>query len=109
MAYRGLISRWRFAFNYNVIYDYSNDHLSRIIDLVNFDLLIVGHFIVALEMIWKNRSEKIDQQILHIQYVLCDQFHRKMNMNESSSASLQQSYLWLSVFARNCTFVYNNL
>lgn len=79
MTYLGLISRWRHAFNYNVIYDYRNDHLSRILDLINFDLLIVGHFIVAFEMLWKNRCEKIDKEILRIQYILCDQFHRKIN------------------------------
>lgn len=110
MAYLGLITRWRYSFNYNVIYDYRNDNLSRVIDLINFDLLIVGHFIVALEMNWKNRSEKIDQQILHIQYVLCDQFHRKMNNHRMRIYSrVIYSFLMLRITVLFSITIYNYL
>lgn len=52
------ILQWRFAFNYNVIYDIINDDVSRVLDLVNFVALIVGHSIVAMELLWRNHSEK---------------------------------------------------
>ncbi|KAL7731221.1 hypothetical protein ACLKA6_014408 [Drosophila palustris] len=64
------ICQWRFAFNYNVIYDFINDDVSRVLDLVNFVALIVGHSAVATEVLWSNHSDKIEQQLQKMCYAL---------------------------------------
>jgi len=60
------ILQLRFAFNYNVIYDLIHDDVSRVLDLVNFVALIVGHSVVAMELLWRNHSEQIEQQLQQI-------------------------------------------
>lgn len=110
LIYLGLISHWRYAFNYNVIYDHRKDYLSRIIDLFNFDLLIVGHFIVIIELIWMNRTERIDQHFLHIQYIFFDQFHRKFNQHRLQVySSIIYGFWFLRVFVLLAITIYNYL
>ncbi|KAL7731220.1 hypothetical protein ACLKA6_014407 [Drosophila palustris] len=70
LTYLSMISRWRFAFQYQTNYDYLHDHLSRIIDLTNFVALVVGHLIVSMELIWRNQSVHIDQQFRQMQHIL---------------------------------------
>ncbi|KAM8703874.1 hypothetical protein ACLKA7_008494 [Drosophila subpalustris] len=74
------ICQWRFAFNYNVIYDFINDDVSRVLDLVNFVALIVGHSAVATEALWSNHSEKIEQQLQKICYALRIHCGHKVNL-----------------------------
>lgn len=110
LVYLGLISHWRYAFNYNVIYDHRNDNLSRIIDLFNFNLLIMGHLIVIIEVIWMNRSERIDQHFLHIKYILCDRLHRKFNYYRVRVyCSIIYVFLFLRVFVLLAITIYNYL
>ncbi|XP_060647182.1 putative gustatory receptor 98a [Drosophila nasuta] len=59
------IFRWRFAFNYEVIFDAVNDDVSRVLDLINFVALIVGHSVMATELLWWNLS---DQRYCNIIY-----------------------------------------
>lgn len=110
LVYLGLISHWRYAFNYNVIYDYRNDYLSRIIDLFNFNLLVIGHFIIIIELIWMNRSKRIDQHFLHIQYILCDRLHRNLNYYRVRVyCSIIYGFLFLRIFVLLAITIYNYL
>jgi len=79
------IFQWRFAFNYNVIYDAVNDNVSRILDLVNFVALIVAHSVVAMELLWRNHSQQIEQQLQQIQYIARIQFGHNMNLKRIES------------------------
>ncbi|KAH8388255.1 hypothetical protein KR093_002295, partial [Drosophila rubida] len=74
------IFRWRFAFNYDVIFDVVNDEVSRVLDLINFVALIVGHFVVATELLWRNHSEHIQLQFQQLRYVLRIQFGHKVQL-----------------------------
>lgn len=70
LVYILCIFEWRFAFNYNVIYDVVHDDVSRVLDLVNFVALIVGHCIIAHELIWRDHSDHLEQQLQQIRFVL---------------------------------------
>ncbi|KAH8414290.1 hypothetical protein KR215_002444 [Drosophila sulfurigaster] len=74
------IFRWRFAFNYEVIFDAVNDDVSRVLDLINFVALIVGHLVMATELLWRNLSDQIEQQFQQIRYVLRIQFGHKVKL-----------------------------
>ncbi|KAH8417882.1 hypothetical protein KR222_007570, partial [Zaprionus bogoriensis] len=79
-AYIVFIFQWRFAFNYNVIYDVVHDDVSRVLDLVNFIALIVGHSVVAQELLWRNHGDRIEQQFQQIRFVLRMQLGHQVNL-----------------------------
>ncbi|KAH8417628.1 hypothetical protein KR222_002997, partial [Zaprionus bogoriensis] len=74
------VFKWRFSFNYHVVYDIRNDHVSRIIDLLNFVALVLAHAIVAMELLWRNSSEQVQQQLQRIRYTLRVQFGHSVNL-----------------------------
>lgn len=80
LIYLVLIFKWRFNFNYHVVYDIKNDHVSRIIDLLNFVGLITCHGTVVMELIWRNRSEQVEQQLQRIRHILRVQFGHNVNL-----------------------------
>ncbi|XP_060648293.1 putative gustatory receptor 98a [Drosophila nasuta] len=64
----------------SVVYDVRHDHLSRFLDFANFVALIAGHILVALDLIWRNCSEHIEQQFQQIRHELRHQFGHKVNL-----------------------------
>lgn len=80
LAYILCIFEWRLAFNYNVIYDVVHDDVSRVLDLVNFVALIVGHCIVTQELLWRDHSDRLEQQLQHIRFVLRVQFGHHVDL-----------------------------
>lgn len=85
LSYIVCIFEWRFAFNYNVIYDVVHDDVSRVLDLVNFIALIVGHSIVAQELLWRDHSDRLEQQLQHIRFLLRVQFGHHVNLKRIES------------------------
>lgn len=79
LSYLVFILHWRFSFNYGVVYN-RNDSFSRVVDLLNFVTLTAAHLVVAMELIWRDRSEQIEQQLERVRYVLRVQFGQKVNM-----------------------------
>ncbi|EDW14975.1 uncharacterized protein Dmoj_GI24562 [Drosophila mojavensis] len=79
LSYLVFILHWRFSFNYGVVYN-RNDSFSRVVDLLNFVTLTAAHLAVAMELIWRDRSEQIEQQLERVRYVLRVQFGQKVNM-----------------------------
>lgn len=92
--YLVFIFKWRFSFNYHVVYDIKNDHVSRIIDLLNFVGLITCHATVVMELIWRNRSEQVEQQLQRIRHILRVQFGHKVNLKR---------------IQRNCNILFGSL
>ncbi|EDW81743.2 uncharacterized protein Dwil_GK12227 [Drosophila willistoni] len=66
IVYLGVLFKWRFSFNYDLVYDFQHDHFSRFIDLINFVALDCTHFIVGVELLWRNRSKEIEQELVNI-------------------------------------------
>ncbi|XP_034488542.1 putative gustatory receptor 98a [Drosophila innubila] len=79
-VYLGFIVNWRISFNYHVVYDIKLDQFSRIIDVLNYLALITCHIVVAMELLWKNRGEEIEQQLEKIRFLLRVQFGYKVNL-----------------------------
>lgn len=80
LIYLAYVTSWRFSFNYHVVYDMKNDHVSRYIDLLNFVGLIVSHVIVVMELLWKNHGEEIERQLQHMRHILRVQFGHEVNL-----------------------------
>ncbi|XP_017082807.2 putative gustatory receptor 98a [Drosophila eugracilis] len=59
----------RLNFDYDLGYDFQNDHFSVTIDLTNFAALIASHVIIVLELVWGHGSKDVERklQAIHIQ------------------------------------------
>lgn len=80
LLYLMFIFNWRLSFNYHVVYNLKHDHVSRIIDLLKFVMLIASHATIVLELLWKNRSEQVEQQLQHIRHILRVQFGHNVSL-----------------------------
>ncbi|EDW24050.1 GL23924 [Drosophila persimilis] len=76
----GTASSWRFSFNYEFAYDFLNDHMSRILDLTNFLVLMSAHFTIVMEILWGNRSAEIEQQMEQILHDLRVHLGREVSL-----------------------------
>lgn len=115
LIYLMFVLNWRFSFNYHVVYDFKNDHVSRNIDLLNFVGLILSHAIVAMELLWKNRSEQVEQQLQRMRHILRVQFGHNVNLRRIRCysniifASLLARVSILMAFTIYVNFVTDNL
>lgn len=80
LFYLVFIARWRFSFNYTVIYDMKNDYVSRAIDLQKFVGLVICHAVITTELLWKNRSADIELQLQRMGHSLRVQFGYCVNL-----------------------------
>jgi len=70
--------------------------------------LIVGHSVVAMELLWKNHSEQIEQQLQQIRYVLRIYFGHKVNLNRIKSyCNVIYSILFIRVMVIFLLTIYN--
>ncbi|KAH8312218.1 hypothetical protein KR044_009828 [Drosophila immigrans] len=79
-GYLAFIFQWRISFNYHVVYDIRIDYFSRFIDVLNFVALVACHTVVAMELMWRNRSAQIEQQLERMKYLLRVQFGHNVNL-----------------------------
>ncbi|XP_062123397.1 putative gustatory receptor 98a [Drosophila sulfurigaster albostrigata] len=109
-AYLAFIFHWRISFNYHVVYDIQVDSFSRFIDVLNFLALITCHIAVAMELLWRNRSEQIEQQLERMRYMLRVQFGYQVNLQriQSHCHCIYGSLLMRSIILLVMT-IYNNL
>ncbi|KAH8417801.1 hypothetical protein KR222_006034 [Zaprionus bogoriensis] len=106
LVYLCLIFRWRYSFNYNVIYDARNDYLSLVLDLISFNFLGLAHLIVVVELTWKNEDERIDQKCLRIQYWV-QEIGQKINMRRMRLYSkIVYSFMFLRIAVLLATTTY---
>lgn len=115
LVYLVFVLNWRFSFNYHVVYDLKNDHVTRNIDLLNFVGLTLSHAIVAMELLWKNRSEQVELQLQRMRHILRVQFEHNVNLSRirwysnSIFASLVVRVLILATVTIYVNFVTDNL
>lgn len=115
LIYLIFVLNWRFSFNYHVVYDLKNDHVTRNIDLLNFVGLILSHAIVAMELLWRNRSEQVEQQLQRMRHILRVQFGHNVNLRRIRCfsniifASLVVRVIILMAFTIHVNFVTDNL
>ncbi|TDG42564.1 hypothetical protein AWZ03_011003 [Drosophila navojoa] len=109
LSYLAFVLHWRFSFNYGVVYN-RNDNFSRAVDLLNFVTLTAAHLVVAMELIWQDRSEQIEQQLERVRYVLRVQFGQKVNMlRVHRYCRIINSILLTCCLALLLMTIYNNL
>lgn len=78
LTYFIIVLSYRLFGKYHVIYDEERDYFSTCLDLCNYVALIVGHGVVAFEIIWKNHMESLNT--LHqIRSILWEQFQFEVN------------------------------
>ncbi|XP_064550888.1 putative gustatory receptor 98a [Drosophila montana] len=77
LVYIGFIFRWRYLIDQNIVF---LDNKSRIVYLVGILELLVGHCVVAMELLWSNHSKMIEQQFQEIHDILCVRLGRKVNL-----------------------------
>lgn len=115
LIYLIFVLNWRFSFNYHVVYDLKNDHVTRNIDLLNFVGLTLSHAIVAMELLWKNRSEQVELQLQRLRHILRVQFEHNVNLrrirwySNTIFASLVVRVLILATVTIYVNFVTDNL
>lgn len=115
LVYLIFVLNWRFSFNYHVVYDLKNDHVTRNIDLLNFVGLTLSHAIVAMELLWKNRSEQVELQLQRMRHILRVQFEHNVNLrrirwySNTIFASLVVRVLILAAVTIYVNFVTDNL
>lgn len=80
LVYFVIVLYYRFFGKYHIIYDAEHDLFSTILDLGNFVILIVGHGVVAMDVIWNNHME-IFKNLQQFRSVLRMQFNHKVNDN----------------------------
>lgn len=78
LLYFVIVLYYRFFCKYQLIYDAEHDSFSTILDLGNFVTLIVGHGIVAMNMIWNNHME-IFKYLQQLRTVMRRQFNHEVN------------------------------
>lgn len=109
LIYLAFILHWRFSFNYGVVYN-RNDHFSRAIDLLNFVTLTIAHLAVAMELIWTDRTDQIEQQLERMRYLLRVQFGHKVNIVRVCRYCKAICWLWLTCcLVQLLMTIYNNL
>ncbi|XP_060647184.1 putative gustatory receptor 98a [Drosophila nasuta] len=109
-AYLAFFFHWRISFNYQVVYDIQVDFFSRFIDVLNFLALITCHIAVAMELLWRNRSEQIEQQLERMRYMLRVQFGHQVNLQriQSHCRCIYGSLLLRCIILLGMS-IYNNL
>ncbi|KAH8312217.1 hypothetical protein KR044_009829 [Drosophila immigrans] len=108
--YISVICSWRFFGDYSVVYDVRCDHLSHFLDFANFAALITGHALVSLDLLWRNCSDQIEQQLQRIRHELRLQFRHKVNLQRIESHCNFINRLILSrMLLLLATSVYNSM
>ncbi|XP_016949688.1 putative gustatory receptor 98a [Drosophila biarmipes] len=105
----GFSSYGRFRFDYDLDYDFLNDHFSSTIDLTNFCALVASHLVVVMELLWGNCSQDVDRQLQEIHFQI------KAHLGTPVSTLRARAYcnaVYWSSFIRLLIFclltVYNN-
>lgn len=80
LLYFVIVLYYRLFCKYDIIYDAENDLFSTILDLGNFVILILGHGIIAMDVIWNNHMD-IFKNMQQLRSVLQMQFNHKVNDN----------------------------